>query len=176
MKIPFDKLDEISRANDIVDVVTSYVRTKKSGKNLMCMCPFHPDKNPSMSISPDKQVYHCFACGASGNVFTFVQNYEKITFVDAAIKLAIRAGIKLNLKGTSPDISNETSKILEINKIASAFFHNNLNNIQDSSDNFVWDYIQKRGIDKETVSNFKLGFSLKSWDALINHFRDTIKL
>ena len=172
MKIPFDKLDEISRANDIVDVVTSYVRTKKSGKNLMCMCPFHPDKNPSMSISPDKQVYHCFACGASGNVFTFVQNYEKITFVDAAIKLAIRAGIKLNLKGTSPDISNETSKILEINKIASAFFHNNLNNIQDSSDNFVWDYIQKRGIDKETVSNFKLGFSLKSWDALINHFRE----
>jgi len=107
MKIPSEKLDEIASLSDIVDIISNYIAVKKRGKSFLAVCPFHPDKNPSMSISQEKQVYHCFSCGASGNVFKFVQEYEKITFQEAAIKLAEKAGIKIHTSSLKPDVSNE---------------------------------------------------------------------
>jgi len=81
MIIPQEKLDEIVQASDIVDVISSYTQVKRRGKAFLALCPFHPDKNPSLNISQQKQVYHCFACGVSGNLFTFIMEYDKITFI-----------------------------------------------------------------------------------------------
>lgn len=124
MKLTQEKISEIALANDIIDVISNYIQVKQRGKSYLALCPFHPDKNPSLNISREKQVYHCFACGASGNVFIFLQNYEKITFAEAAEKLAARAGISLVFKGY--DTSTEISKLLEINKAAAKYYNKNL--------------------------------------------------
>lgn len=172
MRIPQEKLDEIAQANDIIDVISSYTPVKKRGKSFLALCPFHPDKHPSLNISQEKQVYHCFSCKASGNVYRFVQEYEKITFFEAVEKLAIRAGIELNLKQTSPDISNEISRLFEMNKIAAKFFNNNLNNLNESEEDFIYGYLIKRNIKNQTTTKFGIGYANKEWDSLLNHFKE----
>lgn len=172
MRIPSEKLDEIAQANDIIDVVSSYTRVKKSGKSFLALCPFHADKNPSMNVSPEKQVYHCFSCGASGNVYKFVQDYEKVTFVEAAQILADRAGIELNYSWSSPDTSNEVSLLFEINKFAAKYFHNNLKEAPGVERDFIMDYLAKRKIKPETVTKFGVGYSSKDWQGLFNYFAE----
>ncbi len=172
MRIPPEKLDEIAQANDIVDIISSYTRVKKSGKSFLALCPFHPDKNPSMNVSPEKQVYHCFSCGASGNVYKFVQEHEKVTFVEAAQILADRAGIELNYSWSSPDTSNEVSLLFEINKFAAKYFHNNLKNAPDVKHDFVMDYLAARKIKPDMVTKFGIGYSLKAWESLFNYFAE----
>ncbi|MCB0724126.1 MAG: DNA primase [Ignavibacteriae bacterium] len=172
MRIPPEKLDEIAQANDIIDIISSYTRVKKSGKSFLALCPFHPDKNPSMNVSPEKQVYHCFSCGASGNVYKFVQDYEKVTFVEAAQILADRAGIELNYSWSSPDTSNEISLLFEINKFAAKYFHNNLKNAPDVERNFVMDYLAMRRIKPDTVKKFGVGYATKDWEGLFNYFAE----
>ncbi|MBL7128586.1 MAG: DNA primase [Ignavibacteria bacterium] len=172
MRIPQEKLEEIAQANDIIDVISSYTPVKKRGKAFLALCPFHPDKHPSLNISQEKQVYHCFSCKASGNVYRFVQEYEKITFFEAAEKLAIRAGIELNLKQTSPDISNEISRLFEMNKITAKFFNNNLNNLNESEEDFIYGYLIKRNIKNQTTIKFGIGYANKEWDSLTNHFKE----
>ena len=154
MIIPQEKLDEIVQASDIVDVISSYAQVKRRGKAFLALCPFHPDKNPSLNISQQKQVYHCFACGASGNVFTFVMEYDKITFVEAAAKLAFRAGIELNIRSTTPDFSNELSRLYEINKSAAKFFFEKLQNVSGYEKDFLTEYIKNRDIKKDTMRKF----------------------
>lgn len=170
MKIPPEKLTDISEANDIVDLIASYTPVKKRGKSFLALCPFHPDKNPSLTISREKQVYHCFSCGAGGNVFTFVQNHEKVTFFEAAEKLAKRAGIDLNIKKLSPDVSNEISRLFEINKKAARFFNNNLTNLAGSERDFIFAYLDKRKINIQTVTKFGIGYANKEWNSLLNFF------
>jgi DNA primase len=172
MKIPNDKIEEIAHANDIIDIVSSYLQVKKRGKSFLALCPFHPDKNPSLHISQEKQVYHCFSCKASGNVFSFIQNYEKITFIDAAKQLAERAGIDLKFSDKSPDISNEVSKLFEINKVAMKFFQKNLLGYSGAEQEFVKHYLLQRRINDETISKFKIGYAPKNWDTLINYFSE----
>lgn len=172
MKIPQEKFDEIAQANDIIDVINSYTSVKKRGKSFVALCPFHPDKNPSLHISPQKQVYHCFACGASGNIFTFVKEYEKVTFIEAIQKLALRAGIDLNIHEGKPDLSNEISRLFEINKQAARYYHESLMNLSGGEKEFIWGYLKKRGIEKETIKKFGIGYSKKSWNALQAHFTD----
>jgi DNA primase len=172
MRIPPEKLDEIAQANDIIDIVSSYTRVKKSGKSFLALCPFHPDKNPSMNVSPEKQVYHCFSCGASGNVYKFVQDYEKVTFVEAAQILADRAGIELNYSWSSPDMSNEISVLFEVNKFAAKYFHNNLKNAPEVERNFVMDYLALRKIKPDTVTKFGIGYASKEWEGLFNYFAE----
>jgi DNA primase len=169
MNIPNEKLDEIAQASDIIEIVSSYIPVKKSGRSFLAVCPFHADKNPSMSISQEKQVYHCFSCGASGNVFRFVQEYEKITFVEAAVKLAERAGIDLQLRKGSPDLSNEISILFEINKEAAKFFNKNINELPQSEKDLVLNYLSKRKISNKTVKKFGIGYALKEWHTLQNH-------
>lgn len=170
MKIPQEKLDEIARANDIIDVISSYTSVKKRGKSFLALCPFHPDKNPSLTISQEKQVYHCFACGASGNVFSFVRDYEKITFMEAAEKLARKAGIDLNLKKLPLDVSNEISRLFEINKKATAYFNNNLLNIQGAEREFILSYLDKRKIKRQIIEKFYIGYAYNDWNNLLNYF------
>lgn len=170
MRIPPEKLDEIAQANDIVDVISEYLKVTKRGKSTLALCPFHPDKNPSLHISQQKQVYHCFSCKSSGNVFTFVQNYEKITFMDAAQKLAQRAGIELRTYDRDPDVSNEISKLYEINTSAAKFFRKNLQNLSGGEKDFIYNYLDKRKIDSKLIDKFGIGYSMNSWDSLMNHF------
>ncbi len=172
MIIPQEKLDEIVQASDIVDVISSYAQVKRRGKAFLALCPFHPDKNPSLNISQQKQVYHCFACGASGNVFTFVMEYDKITFVEAAAKLAFRAGIELNIRSTTPDVSNEISRLYEINKSAAKFFFEKLQNVSGYEKDFLTEYIKNRDIKKDTMRKFGIGYAEKEWDSLLNHFKE----
>lgn len=170
MKIPQEKFEEISSANDIIDVISGYIQVKKKGKSFLAVCPFHPDKNPSLHISQAKQVYHCFSCKASGNVYTFVQNFEKITFLEAVQKLALRAGIQLSYNSNDPDLSNELSKLFEINKSAAKFFHRNLQNLSGNEREFIMGYLDERKIDIKLREKFGIGYSHKSWDSLMNYF------
>lgn len=172
MKIPQEKFDEIAQANDIVDVVSGYLAVKKRGKTFLALCPFHPDKNPSLHISQEKQVYHCFSCKASGNVYTFVQNYEKITFLDAVKKLAERAGIELRFNAADPDLSNEISRLYEINKAAAKFFYRTMNNLTSGERDFIFGYLSGRKIDSKLVEKFGIGYSPKGWSGLLDHFLD----
>jgi DNA primase len=170
MRIPPEKLEEIASANDIVEVVSEYIAVKKRGKSFLALCPFHQDKNPSLHVSQEKQVYHCFSCKAGGNVFSFVQEYEKIGFIDAAQKLADRAGIKLSYSGKGYDTSNELSELYEINRAAAGYFQSALQNINGNEREFVYSYLKKRNIDEKIIQEFGIGYSLKRWDGLLNHF------
>lgn len=172
MNIPNEKFEEIAQANDIVDVISGYIDVKKKGKSFLAVCPFHPDKNPSLHISQQKQVYHCFSCKASGNVYTFIQNYEKITFIEAVEKLAARAGIELKKNLLKPDHANELTRLYEINKSAAKYFHKNLENLTGSEKEFVFNYLAKRKIEKQLITKFGIGYANKSWDGLLSFFRE----
>lgn len=170
MKIPQEKFEEIAQANDIIDVISGYIGVKKRGKTFLALCPFHPDKNPSLHISQEKQVYHCFSCKASGNVYTFLQNYEKITFMDAVKKLAERAGIELRFNESDPDLSNEISKLYEINKEAAKYFYRTLQKLTGGEKDFIYNYLSQRKINSKIVETFGIGYAAKDWDGLLNHF------
>ncbi|MCX7834424.1 MAG: DNA primase [Ignavibacteria bacterium] len=172
MRIPTEKLNEVSQANNIVDVISQYIPVKKKGKTFVALCPFHPDKNPSLHISQEKQVFFCFGCKKGGNVFRFVQDYEKISFNEAVLKLAERVGIKIAFKKGDVDISNEISKLYEINKIAAKYFYNNLLNIKGSEKDFLNEYFKVRKIKKNTIVKFGLGYASRGWNNLSSYFLD----
>jgi len=168
MRIPDEIFEEILHANDIVDVISSYVTVKRRGKSFLALCPFHPDKNPSMHISQDRQVYHCFSCKAGGNVITFVQEYEKISSMEAVEKLAQRIGINLGKFSAKPEVSNEIAKLYEINKIAARFFYDNLVNVGGEEREMVYDYLKNRGLEKDTLTKFGIGYARAGWHSLEN--------
>ncbi len=172
MRIPPEKIDEINNANDIVDVISTYINVKRRGRNFLALCPFHPDKNPSMNISQEKKVYHCFSCGASGNTFRFVQDFEKISFFEAAQKLAARAGI--DLQYNKKDIANydEYAKLYDINLQAARFFVNALKDVSGNEGKVVHDYIKKRKLKPGTLTRFGIGYAYNRWDGLLSHFRE----
>jgi DNA primase len=118
--IPQDKIEQIKDANDIVEVLSDYLQVKKSGSNYKALCPFHQEKTPSFMISPAKQIFHCFGCHAGGNVFTFMQKVEGISFIESVKILAKRANIELDYQKSDINYS-EKEKLLEINKEALVF-------------------------------------------------------
>ncbi len=172
MRIPDEVFDEITRANDIVDVISSYISVKRRGSSFIALCPFHPDKNPSMHISQSKQVYHCFSCKAGGNVITFVQEFEKITGMEAVERLAQRAGINLGQYSRRPDLSSEIAKLFDINQKTARYFYDNLVNLKGEERNLVRGYLEKRGLDDATIRSFGIGYAHDNWHALMNHFTE----
>jgi DNA primase len=164
--IPDHIIDSVRDAFNIVDVISRYVSLKKSGRNYMGLCPFHKEKTPSFSVHPEKQIYKCFGCGAGGNVFGFLMEYEHITFFDAVKRLAEEAGIELELKEKSPEVESEAERLYEANEIAQNFFSRKL-----SESNKVLHYLNKRGIKKESIERFKLGLAPDAWDSLVNHIQ-----
>ena len=170
MRIPDEVFEDILRSNDIVDVISSYVQVKRRGKSYVGLCPFHPDKNPSMHISQAKQVYHCFSCKAGGNVITFVQEFEKISPMEAVEKLAMRAGISLGKFSQRPDLSNEIARLFEINRSAARYFYDTYVSLEGQDKKTVGAYLKKRDIDRDTVIKFGLGYSKDSWHGLESHF------
>ena len=145
---------EIRNKIDIVEIISNYVPLTQRGKNYFGVCPFHDDHSPSMSVSKEKQIYTCFSCGATGNVFTFVSNYEHINFYDAVKILGNKIGYNL---GTSIINKNKEDKSLEVYDLACKFYQNNLNTMLGKN---AIEYLEKRKIDKETIKKFKIGLSI----------------
>lgn len=172
MRLPNEKINEIAKSVNIVEVISYYISLQKRGKSFVGICPFHPDKNPSLHVSEEKQVYHCFACKASGNVFRFVMDYEKISFQDAVIKLADKAGIKISFKPENKDVSDEISKLYEINSLAAKYYHKNLQDLKGSEKEFISGYIKKRNLSKNSITKFGLGYASRGWNNLLPYFID----
>ena len=151
-------IDEIRNKNDIVDVISQYVTLKRSGRNFFGLCPFHKEKSPSFSVSPDKQIFHCFGCGVGGNVFHFLQKIENISFLEALESLANQAGINLPTLDNAVDdkLIRLKSKVYKINEIAANFYHERLYKPESKQ---AQDYIKKRKLDNKTLKNFLIGYS-----------------
>ena len=163
MAFPENFINELTERNDIVDVVSSYVRlSKKSGANLFGLCPFHSEKTPSFSVSPDKQIYHCFGCGKGGGVINFVMEIENLSFPEAVEFLAKRAGMPLP-EETNDRESRRRARMLELNKAAARFFYEQLSTPAGQA---ACDYMRKRRLSPATARNFGLGFAPDTWSSL----------
>ena len=154
MNITNELINEIRNKIDIVEIISNYVPLTQRGKNYFGVCPFHDDHSPSMSVSKEKQIYTCFSCGASGNVFTFISEYEHINFYEAVKLLGNKIGYNL---GASSISKEKEDKSLEIYDLACKFYQNNLNTTLGKN---AYEYLEQRKLDKETVKKFKVGLSL----------------
>lgn len=170
MRIPPEKIEEIRSANDIVDVISQHVRLKKRGKNFLGLCPFHQEKTPSFTVSAEKQVYHCFGCGKGGNVFTFVMELEKVSFTEAVRTLAEKVGITLTFTQADEQRESEIENLYNACRFAGLFFHNNLTKTDEGRG--ALEYFRNRGFSEETIRTFGLGYSMNSWDALLNKAKE----
>lgn len=153
-------IEEIRQNNDIVDVISQYVHLKRSGRNFFGLCPFHNEKSPSFSVSPDKQIFHCFGCGVGGNVYTFLMKIEGINFFEAIQMLAERANIQLPTLENGADSAREElkAKVLKVNSFAAEFYHKNLYKPEAK---IAQEYVKKRKLTNGTLEAFQIGFSGK---------------
>jgi len=154
MNITNELINEIRNKIDIVEIISNYVPLTQRGKNYFGVCPFHDDHSPSMSVSQEKQIYTCFSCGATGNVFTFVSEYEHINFYEAVKILGNKLGYNLSNNIINKDTED---KSLEIYELAYKFYQNNLNTTLGKN---AYEYLEKRQIDKDTIKKFKIGLSI----------------
>lgn len=158
-KIPYDVILDIKSKVNIVDVISEYLPVEQKGKNYFAICPFHDDHNPSMSISPEKQIYTCFVCGASGNVFNFVANYEKVSFVSAVKKVAQKAGINLdiNVKDDYKPQDTKYDKYYKMFDITNKYYQNNIKSVYGKK---AIEYLHNRKIDDDIINEFEIGLSM----------------
>lgn len=169
--IPEDKVSEIKNAADIVEVISEVVVLKKTGKNYIGLCPFHSEKTPSFTVSPDKQIFYCFGCAAGGNVFSFLMKHDGMSFPDAAKILAGRYGIDIPTTAMSPEQKRRMSQresLFATNRQAMEFFRKQL--FDDISGRRAMAYLNKRRINKEIFDNFYLGYAPEGWDNLLRFF------
>lgn len=169
---PEEIVREVQDRADIVEIVSNYVSLKKRGENYVGLCPFHSEKTPSFNVSPKKQLFYCFGCGMGGNVFTFLMKKENWTFPEALRYLADKVGVKLPEERALGKVSEAFKlkrAILEINRIAAEYYHQNL--LKTAQAERARRYLSNRGIREETVERFKLGYALPAWDGLINFMR-----
>jgi DNA primase len=164
--IPSEMIEQIAAANDIVDVIGSYFPLKRAGANFKALCPFHQEKTPSFTVSPSRQTFHCFGCGAGGSVFRFVMDYEHTDFPSAVRKLAARAGITVVETRSAGDEDRRYEArrtLLKLHADAAQWFHENLLNsdIGDSARK----YLKQRGITAEIAKNWRLGYAPDEWDS-----------
>ncbi len=165
-RIPEQAIEQIRQSTDIVDVVGEYVQLKKQGKNYFGLCPFHGESTPSFSVSPDKQIYHCFGCGAGGNAFNFVMEIEGVSFVEAAEKLAKLSNTEIELpdlpKNEASEENSETKKMIGAHTLLQKFYHHLLLNTKEGQE--AYDYLTARGFTDDVMKRFGIGYSLNSWD------------
>ena len=165
-------VEEVRERCDIVDLIGSYVKLKRQGASYMGLCPFHSEKSPSFSVSQSKQMYYCFGCGAGGNVFTFLMQYENYSFVEAVEHIAERTGISLPKAEYSAEARKEAdlkSRLLEVNKLAAKYYHYTLRSKEGVG---AYRYFKGRGLADETITGFGLGFSDKTGKGLYRYLKD----
>jgi len=168
-----DKISEIKDGCSIVEVISDYISLKKSGVNYKGLCPFHAEKTPSFIVNEEKKIFHCFGCGASGNIFNFLMKFEHLSFPDAVKEAARRAGISLPLRMDefkSEEKAEGNAELLKINQSASDYFREILHTSKEGERGRK--YLVKRGIDKGIAEEFKLGFAPNRWDGLLTFLSD----
>ncbi len=165
-RIPESKIDEIRMAADIVEVIGGYLPLKKRGKNYQGLCPFHTEKTPSFSVSPDKQIFHCFGCGKGGNVFSFLMEHERLTFIETIKSLAERYGIILPKHDSEAD--SRIEKLMYANQIAAEYFQKSLSDkrYKERIETYL---LTKRGLTQETIDKFQIGIAPDDWTGLIRY-------
>ena len=169
--IPEDKILDIKNATDIVAVISEVVNLKKTGKNFVGLCPFHSEKTPSFSVSPEKQIFYCFGCGTGGNVFSFLMKKDGLAFPEAARLLARRYNIDIPRKHLTPEQKKrmgERESLLKINRQAMAYYHKML--LRSPNGKSALAYLKKRGLSAEIIERFNLGYAPSGWDNIINFF------
>ncbi len=165
-------IEEVVSRNDIVDVISGYIKLKKNGSSYSGLCPFHNEKSPSFSVSPSRQLYHCFGCGVGGNVITFVMEYENYTFLEAVKMLADRVGMALPETDYSSEerkLKDMKARLLEINKIAATYYYRQLRTEQGS---LGLNYLKKRGLSDETINRFGLGYATQTSGGLYKYIKE----
>ncbi len=171
MYYPDEVIEEVRMKNDIVDVVSGYVKIQKKGSSYFGLCPFHNEKSPSFSVSPSRQMYYCFGCGAGGNVFTFVMEYENYSFQEAIKYLAQKAGVSLPEAEYSEEMKKRESKrsrLLEVNKEAAKYFFYQLRSDKGEGG---YAYLRKRQLSDETIKRFGLGFANVTSNDLVKYLK-----
>ena len=153
-------IEEVRQNNDIVDIISQYVHLTRKGRNYFGLCPFHSEKSPSFSVSPDRQIFHCFGCGVGGNIYTFLMKIEGITFKEALEQLAERANIQLPKLENNADTAKEElkAKVYKVNEFTAEFYHQNL---YKPTAKIGQEYVKKRKMNKETLEAYRIGFSGK---------------
>ena len=165
-RIPEETIEQIAAANDIVEVIGGYIPLKRAGSNFRALCPFHQEKTPSFNVTPSRQSYHCFGCGAGGSVFTFVMNYENIDFPSAARKLAERGNVTIveeEFSAEEGQRSRMKRRLLDLHHQAAEWFHQNL--LKSPSAKAGRDYLKSRGLTSDIAKSWKIGYAPDSWDA-----------
>ena len=171
MRYSDDIIEEVRMKNDIVDVISQYVRLTRKGSSYFGLCPFHNEKTPSFSVTPSKQMYYCFGCGAGGNVFNFVMEYENYSFGEALSHLAERAGVelpKIEYSKAAREKAERRATLLEINKTAAQYFYYQLRRENGKA---AHEYLTGRGLSEETIKKFGLGYSDKYSDDLYKYLK-----
>ena len=166
-KISEYKIEQIKNYNDIVEVISSYIQLKKKGQNYWARCPFHDEKTASFSVSPKKQIFHCFGCGVGGNVINFVMEYEKLTFIEAVKELAERANIEIEEFSVPEKDISDTTRYYSINEFAADLYHNTL---FSSKGKIPLEYLIKRSLSKQTMDKFKVGYAPDEWNFFNNKY------
>lgn len=165
-RIPDEKIKDIQQATNIVDIISEYVQLKKQGRNYFGLCPFHGENTPSFSVSMDKQIYHCFGCGAGGDAFSFLMEIEGLSFREAALKLAEKNNIAIEMDEViqhqpSP-ASLEQKQMIEAHELLSKFYHHLLMHTNEGQQ--ALEYLLNRGMTKESIQTFQIGYALPTWD------------
>lgn len=171
--IPEDKISEIKNTADIVDIISEVVFLKKAGRNYVGLCPFHSEKTPSFTVNPEKQIYHCFGCSEGGNVFSFLMKYEGLSFPEAVRTIGKRYGIGIPIKTLTPDQQKrigEREHLFKINHDAMLFFHKRL--LESSSGKQAMKYLKDRGLNKNTIDKFYIGYAPKGWENIVKYFAE----
>ena len=163
-RIPEETIERIRNTADIYDVVAQYVDLIKKGRNYFGLCPFHSEKTPSFSVAPDKQIYHCFGCGAGGNVFSFIVEHEKVTFVEAVQQLGEKYGIQVQYESGSAS-TEFFSSLYQAHHVAAELYHNTLYFDRGKA---ALQYLHDRGLNDDVLKMYQIGFAPDSWDTLSN--------
>ena len=153
-------IEEVRQSNDVVDIISQYVHLTRKGRNYFGLCPFHNEKSPSFSVSPDRQIFHCFGCGVGGNVYTFLMKIEGITFKESLEQLAERANIQLPTLQSNADTAKEElkSKVYKVNEFTAEFYHQNL---YKPTAKIAQEYVKQRKMNRETLEAYRIGYSGK---------------
>jgi DNA primase len=170
--IPEETIDSIKTASDIVDIVSEVVSLRQAGRNYLGLCPFHAEKTPSFTVSPDKQIFYCFGCGAGGDIFSFLMKHAGLTFPEAARELAGRSGIDLPTRDLSPREKKKLTDretMLSLNGEAMGFYRDCLLDAETGQQ--AMGYLLNRGMTRQTLDTFRVGFAPDSWDGLLRRFR-----
>jgi DNA primase len=171
MRIPESKIEEIRNSISIVDVISEYVQLRKRGKNYIGLCPFHSEKTPSFTVTEEKQIFHCFGCHTGGNVYKFLMDYKKISFVEAIQEIAVQQGIEISYDDEGFNEKQSEQEVLyDINTEVARYFSNNL--LHDAEGEIARNYFQKRNLKVQTMRSFGLGYAHNGYENLVNFLKE----